>query len=92
MWPVRHPGAGNLLAYPLVDQVEFADVIVISEPDLVDADDLARVAGLVRRLNPRAVIEIAQRSDIDLGLVFDNHLFDGDEAALAPGWVCELTG
>jgi len=76
----------------LVDQVEFADVIVISKPDLVDAADLARVAGLVRMLNPRAVIEIAERGDIDLGLVFDTQLFDADEAALAPGWVRELNG
>ena len=76
----------------LVDQVEFADVIVISKPDLVDADDLARVAGLVRMLNPRAVIEIAERGGIDLGLVFDTRLFDADEAALAPGWVRELNG
>jgi G3E family GTPase len=76
----------------LVDQVEFADVIVISKPDLVGADDLARVTGLVRMLNPRAVIEIAERGAVDLDLVFDTHLFDADEAALAPGWVRELNG
>jgi G3E family GTPase len=76
----------------LVDQVEFADVIVISKPDLVDIDDLARVTGLVRMLNPRAVVEIAERGDVDLDLVFDTHLFDPDEAALAPGWVRELNG
>jgi G3E family GTPase len=76
----------------LVDQVEFADVIVISKPDLVDSDDLARVRGLVRLLNARAVVEIAERGDVDLSLVFDTHLFDADAAALAPGWVRELNG
>lgn len=76
----------------LVDQVEFADVIVVSKPDLVGSDDLARVVGLVRMLNRRAVVEIAERGDVDLGLVFDTRLFDADEAALAPGWVRELNG
>jgi G3E family GTPase len=76
----------------LVDQVEFADVIVISKPDLVAVDDLARVVGLVRILNRRAVVEIAERGNVDLGLIFDTHLFDADEAALAPGWVRELNG
>lgn len=32
----------------LVDQVEFADVLVVSKPGLVDEDDLARLVGLVR--------------------------------------------
>ncbi len=45
----------------LVDQVEFADVLVVSKPDLVDPEELARVTALVRRLNPRAVVEIAER-------------------------------
>jgi G3E family GTPase len=76
----------------LVDQVEFADVIVISKPDLVAVDDLARVVGLVRILNRRAVVEIAERGNVDLGLIFDTHLFDADEAALAPGWVREHRG
>jgi G3E family GTPase len=76
----------------IVDQVEFADVLVISKPDLVDADELARVAGLVRMLNPRAVVHIAQRGDVDLDVVLDTGLFDADEAALAPGWVRELNG
>jgi G3E family GTPase len=40
----------------LVDQVEFADVLVVSKPDLVDEHDLAQVVALVRRLNPDAEI------------------------------------
>ena len=76
----------------LVDQVEFADVLVVSKPDLVDHDDLARVVALVRRLNARAVVEIAEHGIVPLDRVLDTHLFDEDEAALAPGWVRELNG
>jgi G3E family GTPase len=76
----------------LVDQVEFADVIVISKPDLVNADDLARVVGLVRHLNARAEIEIAEMGKIALDRVLNTHLFNEEQAALAPGWVRELNG
>ena len=76
----------------LVDQVEFADVLVISKPDLVSADDLQRVVALVRRLNPRARIQIAEKGEVPLDVIFDTGLFDEEEASTAPGWVRELNG
>lgn len=76
----------------LVDQVEFADVLVVSKPDLVETRDLERVVALVRRLNPRARVLIGEQGDIPLDSVFDTGLFDEEEAATAPGWVRELNG
>jgi G3E family GTPase len=76
----------------LVDQVEFADVLVVSKPDLVEPGELERVVKLVERLNPRARIVIAERGDVPLEAVFDTGLFDEEEAATAPGWVRELNG
>ena len=76
----------------LVDQVEFADVLVVSKPDLVAPDELERVVGLVRRLNPRARVVVAEQGDVPLDLVLDTGLFDEEEAATAPGWVRELNG
>jgi G3E family GTPase len=76
----------------LVDQVEFADVVVISKPDLVSAAELSRVEAVVHRLNPRAVVTVAQDGRVPLDLVFDTGLFDPEAAALAPGWVRELNG
>jgi G3E family GTPase len=76
----------------LVDQVEFADVLVVSKADLCTPDELDRVVGLARRLNPRARIEIADHGRVPLGSVLDTGLFDEDEAATAPGWVRELNG
>jgi len=76
----------------LVNQVEFADVLVVSKPDLVDPDDLARVVSLIRRLNPRARVRIAERGELALSELLDTGLFDPAAAALAPGWVRELNG
>ena len=42
----------------LVDQVEFADRIYVTKSDLVSADKLAATLSLVRRMNPRAVVDI----------------------------------
>ena len=74
----------------LVDQIEFADVLVVSKPDLVSAEHLERVVAVVRQLNPRARIVVAEHGDVALDAVLDTGLFDEDEAANAPGWVTAL--
>ncbi len=74
----------------LVDQIEFADVLVVSKPDLVSAAHLERVVAVVRQLNPRARIVVAEQGDVPLDAVLDTGLFDEDEAATAPGWVTAL--
>jgi G3E family GTPase len=76
----------------IVDQLEFADVVVVTKPDLVDADELARAMGVVRALNPDARVEIAERGAVPLDAVFDTGLFDIDRASVAPGWVKGLNG
>ncbi len=76
----------------LVDQVEFADVLVVSKPDLVDTERLERVVSLVRQLNPRARVVVAERGDVPLDAVLDTGLFNEEEAETAPGWVQALNG
>ena len=70
----------------VVDQVEFANVIVISKPDLVSDQHLQKVVAMVRRLNPDAQLVLAENGDVPLEAVLDTGLFDEVEAETAPGW------
>ena len=76
----------------LVDQVEFADVLVVSKPDLVSVEHLERVVATVRQLNPDAKLVVAERGDVPLDAVLDTGLFDEVEAEAAPGWAQVLNG
>ena len=76
----------------LIDQIEFADVLVISKPDLVSVEHLERVIALARQLNPRARVIVAERGEVPLEEVLDTGLFDEEEASMAPGWVQALNG
>jgi G3E family GTPase len=76
----------------LVDQVEFANVIVISKADLVTADELAYLRAILAKLNPQARIIEAGHGRVPLAEVLDTGLFDMDHAASHPGWLAEPPG
>ncbi|CAM2145442.1 zinc metallochaperone GTPase ZigA [Paraburkholderia tropica] len=76
----------------LIEQVEFCDAIVLNKVDLIDDAGLERLTAILRRLNPRARIEVAEFGRVPLDRVLDTRLFDFEEASKAPGWLAELRG
>lgn len=84
------PGDDRTVADLLVDQVEFADLILITKTDLVDAAETERVIATVRAMNPRARVVIVTNGVIDLRLVLDAHLYDTATAAAYHGYAEEL--
>ena len=57
-------------------QVGFADKILISKTDLVDADQLATLRARLKRINPRAPISVSDFGKAPLSEVFDLHGFN----------------
>jgi G3E family GTPase len=76
----------------LMDQIEFADVLVLNKTDLVTAEQADRLAAALSRLNPAARIVRATRGRIPTSEILGTGLFDLDRAQQAPGWVAELNG
>ncbi|SAK56858.1 cobalamin synthesis protein P47K [Caballeronia fortuita] len=60
------------------EQVVFADRIVINKTDLVSSDAVNALVAAIRRLNPTARIEYAQRSRIDAHALFGTRSFSVD--------------
>jgi G3E family GTPase len=85
-------GDERTVADLLVDQVEFADVIVVNKTDLLAPDELAELEALLRRLNPVARLVRAVRGSVDPRAVLDTGAFDFERAAEAPGWLAVLRG
>ena len=84
------PDDDRTVADLLVDQVEFADLILITKTDLVDAAETERVIATVRAMNPRARVVIVTNGVIDPRLVLDAHLYDTATAAAYHGYAEEL--
>jgi G3E family GTPase len=83
---------GRTLGTLLVEQVEFADVVVINKIDRVDAAGLAAVEAAVRALNPGADIVHAAHGRVPLERVLGTGRFDQAAAEQRPAWVQELQG
>ena len=76
----------------LVDQVEFADRILISKTDLVNSDEIKRLTAILRTLNTSAKIVPISHGNVDMNDVLDTGLFDFERAQQAPGWLKEMRG
>jgi G3E family GTPase len=76
----------------LVDQVEFADLIVLSKCDLADEATIVRTERTVRQLNAGARIIRARHGQVPLDELLATGRFDFDAAAEHPGWLRVLRG
>ena len=69
----------------LIEQVEFADVILLNKCDLVSPEDLDGLAETLAALNPGAEIVRTEYGAVDPDRILDTGLFDTDTAEAA-GW------
>jgi G3E family GTPase len=76
----------------LLDQVEFADVLVLNKTDLLTTAELGKLAAVLRTLNTAAQIVHAEHGRIPLDTVLGTCRFDFERASLAPGWLKKLRG
>lgn len=76
----------------LIEQVEFADVILISKIDLISQAERTELTAVLQRLNPGAQVLPMVMGQVPLARILDTGLFDFERAAQAPGWLKELRG
>ena len=76
----------------MIDQIEFANVIVLNKIDMVQKSDLERIRKILQKLNPAAEVYATNYSKVPLSKVLNTGKFDFQEAAKSPGWLKELRG
>ncbi|EAS66745.1 GTP-binding protein [Photobacterium angustum] len=76
----------------LVDQVEFADVILISKTDLAPQEEIERLVAILKTLNTHAKIIPIANGKVELDYVLNTESFDFSKAQQAPGWLKEMRG
>ncbi len=80
------------IVHLLTDQIEFADVILLSKTDLTDETTINRVSSLITKLNPGAILIKIAHGVVPLEAIIDTGLFSLEQAAGNAGWLQELRG
>ena len=74
-----------------IDQVEFANLLVINKTDLVSAEERDELRAILHKLNPAASIIEAEQGRVPLGSVLNTRLFDLEKVQNSAGWIKELS-
>jgi G3E family GTPase len=74
----------------LIEQIEFANVILLNKVDLISSEDAKELEGVLKKLNPKAKIIQTTFGQVPLDEILNTHLFDFEKASQAAGWIKEL--
>ncbi|OIS94575.1 zinc metallochaperone GTPase ZigA [Brucella cytisi] len=76
----------------LVEQIEFADVVVLNKISAASKEERDLAHKVIRSLNPDARIEEVDFGEVSLDAILDTKLFDFNKAHEHPLWYKELHG
>ncbi|TQV90640.1 CobW domain-containing protein [Cordyceps javanica] len=74
----------------MVDQIEFADIIILNKIDMVSKETRTRIVDLVKKLNHRAKILESSYGKVDVKQLVNTGLFRMDVAQAGYGWLQDL--
>ena len=76
----------------LVEQIEFADVVVLNKISIASKEERDLAHKVIRSLNPDARVEEVDFGEVTLDAILDTKLFDFNKAHEHPLWYKELHG
>ncbi|MBE1555780.1 GTP-binding protein [Sporosarcina limicola] len=74
----------------LVDQLEFADILLVNKLDLVEEAYKEPFFAFLKKVNPEAEIIPIEFGCVDPAKIFNRQLFDFEKSSQGAGWIKEL--
>ena len=74
----------------VIQQIEFCNIVLLNKASEVSPEELARVRGIVRELQPKAEIIDCNYGNVDLDRIVNTRLFDFDSVATSATWIQEI--
>ena len=74
----------------VIQQIEFCNIVLLNKAAEVTDDELGRLHGIVRELQPKAEIIDCNYGDVGFDKILNTHLFDFDSVATSATWIQEV--
>lgn len=74
----------------LIDQIEFANILLISKTDLVTAEYIKAFKSFLVKMNPEATIISIENGVVSPTEILERGLFNFEKASQGAGWIKEL--
>jgi G3E family GTPase len=74
----------------LIEQIEFCDVLILNKCDMIKEEELKKLEGVLKKLQPKAKFIRSSHGKLDPKEILHTGLFDFIKASQSAGWIAEL--
>ena len=74
----------------VIQQIEFCNIILLNKASEVTPEELGRIRGIIRAIQPKAEIIECDYCDVPFEKLLDTHSFDFDKVATSAAWIDEI--
>lgn len=76
----------------VIEQIEFCNIVLLNKAAEVSPEDLGKIEGIVKSLNPGAKVLPCNYGDVDLDEIIYTGMFDFDQVATSAAWIAAIEG
>ena len=76
----------------VIEQIEFCNIVLLNKAAEVSADELGKLRGIVKSINPGARVLECNYGDVDLAELVYTGMFNFDEVATSAAWIAAIEG
>ena len=76
----------------VIEQLEFCNIVLLNKAAELSKDELGRLKGIVKTINPGAKVLECNYGDVDLDELIYTGLFDFDRVATSAAWIAAIEG
>ena len=74
----------------VIQQIEFCNIILLNKASEVTKEELGRIRGIIRAIQPKAEIIECDYCDVDFDKILNTRSFDFDKVATSAAWIDEI--
>ncbi len=76
----------------VIEQIEFCNIVLLNKAAELSADEMGKLKGIVKSINPGAKVRECNYGDVDLDELIYTGMFRFDEVATSAAWIAAIEG